>query len=260
MKSPNSSEVDDEYNRTLYVRLPHTIHNMDEIRDLFAGDIQIKLPRQSSRHCHVIFSTVEEKMKNLKEVRKKRINDKRITACPPKAKPEIQKKKIEKKTTMPSPKPEQKITRILYVTNINQKTTANTIKKALGSCKSVTFLDNIGKDVKQAIVRFSDPQRAVEYLKKERPWPVLDGNQLVIKPDTRKQKKKSPGLKMWDGDVEITDGLKLDEINNTKNTKNTKEVAAKKKKMHVQKSPTIKKNKIKKKKSVSLNSTTDEEK
>lgn len=92
-------------------------------------------------------------------------------------------------------------------------------------------------------------------MKKERPWPVLDGNQLVIKPDTRKQKKKSPGLKMWDGDVEITDGLKLDEMNNTKDTKE----AAKKKKIHVQKSPTIKKNKIKKKKSISLNSTTDDE-
>lgn len=64
--------------RTLNVRLPHVIKDKKDIEHLFVGSFHIKLPRQSSRSCHVIFPTVEEKIENCKLARDKTINDKRI--------------------------------------------------------------------------------------------------------------------------------------------------------------------------------------
>lgn len=72
----------DDNARTIYVRLPHTIRNADEIHDIFPGDIDVKLHRKASRQCHVVFPSIEEKMKNLRGVKKILINNKRIIARP----------------------------------------------------------------------------------------------------------------------------------------------------------------------------------
>lgn len=76
----------------LYVRLPHTIRDKDDVAKLFTGNFKINLPRQSSRYCYVIFSDIEEKMKNLKAIKNTRIDGKRIVVAPANT-------KIEKKTT-----------------------------------------------------------------------------------------------------------------------------------------------------------------
>lgn len=65
-----------EQDRTLYLRFPKTIKNIDEIRNLIVGDADIKLPRQSSRNCHIVFSAVNDKIKNLKVIKEKIENEK----------------------------------------------------------------------------------------------------------------------------------------------------------------------------------------
>ena len=100
--------------RTLYVRLPHTIKNEKEIRQHLVGDTRIKLPRQSSRYCHVIFPNEAEKIKNMKKLRRVTINGKNIIARAPKINPtekKIKKREKKLKIKIPKPKPEPKITR-----------------------------------------------------------------------------------------------------------------------------------------------------
>lgn len=110
MKSRKSKQTKDDVAKILYVRLPHTIKSVKEIQDLFAGDITVKLPRQSSRHCHVIFPSVEEKIKNLKSIRKKKVDGKRILAAEPKINPPEEKKIKEKKIKPSKPTQGPKIT------------------------------------------------------------------------------------------------------------------------------------------------------
>lgn len=64
--------------RTLNVCLPHVIKDRKDVESLFVGDFHVKLPRQSSRSCHVVFTSVEEKIKNQKLVKNKTVNGKHI--------------------------------------------------------------------------------------------------------------------------------------------------------------------------------------
>ncbi|XP_044598914.1 microtubule-associated protein 1B-like [Cotesia glomerata] len=222
MKSETSEKLTEEQERVLYVRLPHTIKNVDQVQELFVGDFKVKLPRKSGRHCHVIFSNIEEKMTNLKAIKDKLINGKRIVAYPPKVKSSKDIKiKPDKKVVIPIPKkPAKKLTRILFVCNINPVTKLHEVQTAFEGVKTITFIKGPIKNTKQAIVKLEDAKVAAEYLTKERPAPILHGHKLVIKADTRKQnkKKKSPGLKMWDGEVDITDkvAFKDSKVKNTK--------------------------------------------
>lgn len=111
MKPLTAEEKEERQSKTLYIRLPHTIKNAKEIEELFVGDVKVKLPRQSSRHCHVTFASVEEKIKNLKCIKKLVIDGKHIIAAPPRVKLQEEKKKKEKKMRVPKPKPEIKVTK-----------------------------------------------------------------------------------------------------------------------------------------------------
>lgn len=102
-----SLEIEEEKCRTLYIRIPRTIKDASEIQNLFFGEFQVKLPRQSSRYCHVIFSNEDEKVKNLKAIKKKLIDGKNIIAGPPRPMNlEKKKKPKQKKIVIPEPKDE----------------------------------------------------------------------------------------------------------------------------------------------------------
>jgi len=97
--------------RTLNVSLPHTIKDRKEVENLFVGNFHIKLPRQSSRSCHVIFPSIDEKIKNYKLAKGKTINNKRIIIRA--LGPLIFNEKIKKdrkKIFVPEIKPDDKIT------------------------------------------------------------------------------------------------------------------------------------------------------
>ena len=77
-------DKEEEQSRTLYIRIPRSIKSEDEIKSLFFGTFKITLPSEtSSRYCHVLFSNVRDKIKNLKALRKKIVNGKRIIAAAP---------------------------------------------------------------------------------------------------------------------------------------------------------------------------------
>lgn len=57
--------------RTIYLRFPKRITDIDEVRNLITGDANIKLRRQASRHCHVIFPKMEQKINNMKSIKAK---------------------------------------------------------------------------------------------------------------------------------------------------------------------------------------------
>lgn len=98
--------------RTLRVYLPHVIKDKKDVENLFTGNFYVKLPRQSSRSCHIVFSNVEEKITNYKSAKEKTINGKRIIVKPLCALvPKKKVKKIErKKVCIPEIKPDIKVT------------------------------------------------------------------------------------------------------------------------------------------------------
>ncbi|XP_034940005.1 uncharacterized protein [Chelonus insularis] len=189
----NLDDYNDRRDKTLYVRLPHTIHNADEVQKLFPIPVEVRLLRQSSRNCHVVFSTVEEKMKNLEHVKQQVINGKRVYASlinKSYVKRKLM-KKPNKKLVIPEPSPSPKITRTLYVCNINMKSTIDDLKEAFGEVSTAAFINKEKNkhNTKEAIVKLSNGKLAAEYLKNEKEPPCLHGNKLIIKPDTRKHRK-----------------------------------------------------------------------
>lgn len=64
--------------RTLNVCLPHVIKDAKDVESLFVGNFHVKLPRQSSRSCHVVFPSVEEKIQNYKLAKAKTVDGKRV--------------------------------------------------------------------------------------------------------------------------------------------------------------------------------------
>lgn len=106
------SQLKKRRERTLSVHLPHVIKDEKDIECLFTGNFYVKLPRQSSRSCHVVFSSMEEKIMNYKSAKDKTINGKRIVIQPlcPLALREKTKKIKKKKVFIPEIKPDIKVT------------------------------------------------------------------------------------------------------------------------------------------------------
>lgn len=101
-----------EKERALYVRLPHVIRNQEDVAKLFTGDFKVKLLRQSSRYCYVVFPDVEEKMRNLNAAKKTMINGKRIVVSSAITKRKKEPHKImRKKIVVPRVKEDVKVTR-----------------------------------------------------------------------------------------------------------------------------------------------------
>lgn len=98
--------------RTLSVHLPNVIKDKKEVECLFTGNFYVKLPRQSSRSCRVVFSSVEEKITNYKLAKEKIVNGKRIVVKPLHA--DVLKEKVKKikrkKVFMPEIKSDIKVT------------------------------------------------------------------------------------------------------------------------------------------------------
>ncbi|XP_063978507.1 uncharacterized protein LOC135163179 [Diachasmimorpha longicaudata] len=213
MKVGTAKEMEEERLRTLYIRLPHTIKNMDVIRDLVFGDVDIKLPRQSGRHCHVIFSSVEDKLKNMKALKTKRIDNKPIFVKNPKVQdPEVKKQKQKKMkkikpVVVSKPKAPEKVTKICFLHKVPKSATVKGLKALFPEAKNISILykQRLHDDItgRTAIIKFRDLKTAAAYLNKERPMPLCKGVQLEIKCDKRRQKnkkKKTETLKIYDGD------------------------------------------------------------
>ncbi|XP_015595156.1 uncharacterized protein LOC107267683 [Cephus cinctus] len=184
----------DDYSRRLYVRVPFTIKNDNQIKELFLGDVKVKLPRQSARFCHVVFPDIDQTIKNLKMIKKKTLNGKHIIAYIPKPRPVDERKernKKRRKVTVPVPKPEPKATRSLFISNIKPGTKMHEIKEAFTGCLAVKFLKMNASKLMSAIIKMEDFQVAAQYIKKEREWPIVNGNKLYVHADTRKRKKSN---------------------------------------------------------------------
>ncbi|KOX77891.1 hypothetical protein WN51_05777 [Melipona quadrifasciata] len=188
----------------LYVRLPHTIRDRDDVAKLFTGNFKISLPRQSSRYCYVIFSDIEEKVKNLKAVKNTRINGKRIVVAP--ANTKIEKKTIivKKKIVIPEVKVDPKVTKHLFVSNIKCGTSIQEVKAAIPGCLSVKMLKPYSSASRAAIIKMESIQLATEYLMNTKEKPTVAGRKLRFNVDTRDRHRrhKSKPLKIYDGEPE----------------------------------------------------------
>ncbi|XP_011687924.1 PREDICTED: uncharacterized protein LOC105450036 [Wasmannia auropunctata] len=191
------SQLKKRRERTLKVRFSHIIKDKRDIEHLFVGDFHVKLPRQSSRSCHVVFPTVEEKINNYKLAKDKTIDGKRIVIQSLNNlafKKEIKKKK---KIFIPEIKPDVEITQTVFISNIVNGIKSHEIRSTLPGCTRVTLLKPYNKDFRSAIAKMENIQIAAKYLKEKQEWPILKGHRVCIKPDTRaKHKKRSCALKI----------------------------------------------------------------
>lgn len=209
-KLHKSSRLQKQRERTLKVCLPHVIKDKNDVEDLFVGDYCVKLPRQSSRSCHVVFPNVKEKLKNYKLAKNKMISGKRVLIKPLhdlalRKETEKVKKVKKKKIFIPKIEPDIKVTQSIFIGNIPLGTKTDEIKAVLPGCSSVTLLRPYNKDFRSAIVKMETIQIASEYLKKERESPTLRGHKLIMKLDTRtkyrKKKVSDSTIKVYDGDA-----------------------------------------------------------
>ncbi|XP_029669992.1 40S ribosomal protein S10 isoform X3 [Formica exsecta] len=153
--------------RTLSVHFPHVLKDKKDVENLFTGNFYIKLPRQSSRSCHVVFSNVEEKITNYKSAKEKTINGKRIVIKPLCALVKKNAKKIKrKKVCIPEIKPDIKVTQALFVSNIATGIKSHELKGALPGCVHVTLLKSYNKDFKMLMPK-KNRVAIYEYLFKE---------------------------------------------------------------------------------------------
>uniref|UniRef100_A0A6V7HMQ9 RRM domain-containing protein n=1 Tax=Bracon brevicornis TaxID=1563983 RepID=A0A6V7HMQ9_9HYME len=190
-------ELEELAKRTLYIRLPHTIKNMDEIRELVFNEAEIRLPRQSSRHCHVVFPSVEVRSQNMKALKKKLIDNKKIFVSKPQPKraKEIKMKKVKEKKVKPKmiskPPTVSKVTKICFIKNIPLDATLPELKALFKEAKSIAILKKHQNSSRYhlAIVKFKELKSAAAYLNNEKPLPKLRDTQLEISIDKRKQKK-----------------------------------------------------------------------
>lgn len=105
------SQLNKRRERTLNVRLPHIIKDKNEIEQLFEGNFHIKLPRQSSKSCHVIFPTMKEKIKNYKLAKDKTIDGERIVIQPLHELVFKKETNTKKKVFIPEIKPDVEVTK-----------------------------------------------------------------------------------------------------------------------------------------------------
>ncbi|XP_071629875.1 uncharacterized protein [Temnothorax longispinosus] len=186
------SQLKERRERTLNVRLPHVIKDKKDVECLFVGNFHVKLPRQSSRSCHVVFPTVEEKNKNYKLARGKTDNSKRVVIQPLSDLAfRTETKKIKKKIFIPEIKPDIQVTQTVFVSNIVNGTKSHEIRSALPGCARVTLLPSYNKDFRSAIAKMEDIQIAAKYLREKHNWPILKGHRICMKPDTRTKRKKT---------------------------------------------------------------------
>ncbi|XP_012056780.1 PREDICTED: uncharacterized protein LOC105619873 [Atta cephalotes] len=187
------SQLKKRRERTLNVRLPYVIKDKKEIEQLFEGNFHIKLPRQSSKSCHIIFPTVEEKIKNYKLAKSKTIDGKRIVIQP--LREIVFKKEINtrKKIFIPEIKPDIEVTKTLFISNVANSVKSHEIRGALPGCIGVTLLKPYNKDFRSAMVKMENIQIAAEYLTEKHKWPILNGHKICMKRDTRaKHKRRRP--------------------------------------------------------------------
>lgn len=197
-----------EKQRTLFVRLPHVIRKEQDVAKLFTGEFKVQLCRQSTRHCYVVFPTVEERLKNLEAVKDKKVNGKSVIVEPAIIKTEkIQPKLLKKKIVIPEVKEETIVTKTLFVSNIKPGTKLQDLKAAIPGSVSGKLLSATSKKTRCAMIKMESAQVAAEYLRKLRPRPIIGGKKLRFNPDTRKREKKIKRgpLKIYDGETEITD-------------------------------------------------------
>ncbi|KAL6260043.1 hypothetical protein P5V15_007583 [Pogonomyrmex californicus] len=210
--------------RTLNVRLPYTIKDKKDVESLFEGNFYVKLPRQSSRSCHVVFPTVEEKLNNYKHAKNKTVNGKRIviqSLHDLAFVKDTKDRKIKKKIFIPEIKPDIKITQTLFISNIANGTKVHEIRGAIPGCVRVTLLKPYNKDFRSAIVKMENIQIAAKYLKEKQRWPILKGYKICMKSDTRTKHKKTNltnVLKLYNEDTmedyKLSENLNYIENNN----------------------------------------------
>lgn len=101
-----------EKERALYIRLPYVIRKQEDVAKFFTGDFKVKPLRQASRHCYVIFNTVEEKLQNLKATKNTRVNGKPLVVEPAIIKSKADLPKVNrKKIVIPKIKEDTKVTK-----------------------------------------------------------------------------------------------------------------------------------------------------
>ncbi|XP_008216275.1 uncharacterized protein LOC100120052 isoform X2 [Nasonia vitripennis] len=218
MRRRTSLEIEEEQSRTLYIRLPHTIKDEQEIKDLFFGDIKLKIPRQSARYCHVIFPNVEEKLKNMKALKKKLVDGKPIYAGPPKPiNLEKKKKPKQKKIVVPDPTDDPKLGKYLFVSNIPAGVKASEIKDAFPGSRTVALIKGLVNGKRLAKVKMSSTQLCQHYVNNESEWPSFRDTKCSItfsknvsnsKNKKKKPKNKSKPLKIYDGETEVKNDSK----------------------------------------------------
>ncbi|XP_076685639.1 uncharacterized protein LOC143377803 [Andrena cerasifolii] len=208
-----------EKERALYVRLPHVIRNQEDVAKLFTGDFKVKLLRQSSRHCFVVFPDVEEKMRNLNAAKKTVINGKRVVVSSAITKRKNEPRKImRKKIVVPKVKQDVKVTRTMFVSNIKCGTKLAELKAAIPGCVSVKMLKPYSQNFKSAIIKMESAQLAAEYLKQIKESPIVGGHTLRMNPDTRtrhRNPKSSATLKIYDGGTESAEEPSKERQNET---------------------------------------------
>ncbi|KAG7199044.1 hypothetical protein KM043_017951 [Ampulex compressa] len=188
---PGFRLIKEKKDRSIYVQLPHTIHDKKQVEDLFFGNFEVRLTRQASRHCHVVFSSLDEKIRNLAAIRNKTINGKRIiahNACAPKF--EKESTKVKKKIVIPQVNTDSKITQTLFLSNIKCGTRIQEIKQALKGCTSVKLLPPYTQHLRSAIAKMESIQIAADYLTKKLEAPTIREHKLEFKCDTRVKHKK----------------------------------------------------------------------
>lgn len=192
-------DLDDEKSRTLYVRWPKTIRDDKEVMNLFSNEIKVKLPRQKSRCCHIVFSTIQKRDNCLETMKDKlNVDGKKIVLMPLMAKNLDRRKnkmtrKVESQKKVVIPRPQhQSAVQSLYVMNIPNETKVQEVKDAFPESTTLALLKpREGKNSRAAIIKMSRVEIATAYLNKENPAPTIHGNKVKIFP----YKKKSTSLK-----------------------------------------------------------------
>ncbi|XP_017883837.1 uncharacterized protein LOC108627224 [Ceratina calcarata] len=191
-------ERQQEKKRALYVRLPHTIKDEEDVAKLFTGNFKVNLLRQSRRYCYVIFPSRREKDKNWKAVKDIKIDGKRVVVGPAITKVEKKPPTIRKKIVIPKIKPDTKVTRHLFVSNIKCGTKRDELRAAIPGCLTIKMLEPYSEQSRAAIIKMESAQAAAEYLRKVREAPTVAGRKLRINPDTRNRRSKCTPFKIYD--------------------------------------------------------------
>ncbi|XP_044013238.1 uncharacterized protein LOC122855735 [Aphidius gifuensis] len=142
-----------EQDRTIYLRFPKRITDIDEVRNLITGDANIKFQRQASRHCHVIFPKMEQKINNMKSIKaKSKENNLRIVVSGAKPNQKIQQSSdndepLNKDKNVTTTKAKDNETNVDK--QVKQKTTKPKLSKAK---KRAIIVRGISKDTPLALV------------------------------------------------------------------------------------------------------------